>query len=78
MTYNIMKVMKDSNTDKTIKVLLLDGLSSILEIEDLDQALNMAVVLNQNSDSGWHYEVRGGGKIYQVELAEKTYRNSPE
>ena len=75
MTYNIMKKMKDPNTGQTIMVLLLDGLSSILEIKDLDKALNMALVFNQNSDSGWEYEVRGGGKIYQEELAELTHNN---
>jgi hypothetical protein len=35
----------------------------------------MALVFNQNSDSGWEYEVRGGGKIYAMELAELTHRN---
>tara|TARA_B110000196_G_C20472996_1_gene354507 strand:- start:72 stop:308 length:237 start_codon:yes stop_codon:yes gene_type:complete len=64
MTYNIMKKMKDPKTGQVMMVLLLDGLSSILEIKDLDKALKMALVFNQNSDSGWEYEVRGGGKIY--------------
>ena len=73
MTYNIMKKMKDPHTNQVIMVLLLDGLSSILEIDELDKALNMALVFNQNSDSGWEYEVRGGGKIYQMELAELTH-----
>ena len=73
MTYNIIKIMKDTATGKITKVLLLDGLSSILEINDLDKALNMAVVFNRNSHSGCHYEVRGGGKIYQMELAELTH-----
>jgi hypothetical protein len=68
-----MKKMKDPHTNQVIMVLLLDGLSSILEIDELDKALNMALVFNQNSDSGWEYEVRGGGKIYQMELAELTH-----
>ena len=63
MTYNIIKIMTDPKTGKTIKVLLLDGLSSILEVKELDQALKMAEIFNQNTDSGWKYEVRGGGKI---------------
>ena len=63
MTYNIMKVMKDSSTGKITKVLLLDGLSSILEIKELDQAFKMAGIFNQNTDSGWRYEVRGNGLI---------------
>ena len=63
MTYNIIKIMTYPKTGKTIKVLLLDGLSSILEVKELDQALKMAEIFNQNTDSGWKYEVRGGGKI---------------
>ena len=66
MAYNIMKIMIDPNTGKTIKVLMLDGLSSILEIKGLDQALKMAKIFNQNTDSGWKYEVRGGGKTIKI------------
>lgn len=77
MTYNIMKKMKDPNTGQVMMVLLLDGLSSILEINDLDKALNMALLFNQNSDSGWEYEVRAGGKIYEKELAKLTHFSKP-
>ena len=62
MTYNIVKVMKDSKSGLIMRVLLLDGLSSILEINELDKALNMALIFNRNSHSGCHYEVRAGGK----------------
>tara|TARA_R110000824_G_scaffold173618_2_gene351749 strand:- start:276 stop:473 length:198 start_codon:yes stop_codon:yes gene_type:complete len=63
MSYNIMKIMKDPVTGKVINVLLLDGLSAILDIKELDQALKMAEIFNQNTDSGWTYEVRANGKI---------------
>ena len=63
MTYNIMKIMTDQNTGKIVKVLLLDGLSEILEVKELDQALKMTEIFNRNTDSGWKYEVRGRGKI---------------
>ncbi len=33
--YNIIKTMKDPNTGKTISLLLLDGLSEILEVKEL-------------------------------------------
>jgi len=66
MTYNIMKTMRDPSTGKTMNVLLLDGLSAILEIKELSQALKMADIFNQNTDSGWTYEVRGGGKIHKT------------
>jgi len=65
MTYNIMKTMKDNGSGKAMSVLLLDGLSSVLEIKELSQALKMAEIFNQNTDSGWIYEVRGGGKIHK-------------
>ena len=48
---------------KKVCVLILDGLSSILEIEELGEALKIAEVFNQNTDSGWIYEVKTGGKI---------------
>jgi len=57
-----------------MRVLLLDGLSSILEINELDKALNMALIFNRNSHSGCHYEVRAGGKIYSKELAKLTHK----
>jgi len=62
MSYNILKTMKDPSGKKT-RILILDGLSEILEIKELDKALKMAKIFNQNSDSGWVYEVKTGGKI---------------
>lgn len=61
--YNIIKTMKDPNTGKTISLLLLDGLSEILEVKELGHAMNMVVIFNQNTDSGCKYEVRSCGKI---------------
>ena len=64
MTYNIIKTMTDPKTGRKTCVLLLDGLSSILDIKSLDKALKMTRIFNENSDSGWNYEVRGtNGKI---------------
>ena len=57
--------MIDPSGKKTC-ILLLDGLSSILEIEELDKALKMIKIFNQNSDSGWIYEVRKEGKIIKI------------
>ena len=62
MSYNIVKTMTNSS-GKKVCVLILDGLSSILEIEELGEALKIAEVFNQNTDSGWVYEVKTGGKI---------------
>tara|TARA_R110002012_G_C11333918_1_gene577422 strand:- start:77 stop:277 length:201 start_codon:yes stop_codon:yes gene_type:complete len=62
MSYNIVKTMTDPLGKKTC-VLMLDGLSSILEIKKLDEALKIAEMFNQNTDSGWIYEVKTGGKV---------------
>ena len=62
MSYNILKTMTSPLGKKTC-ILMLDGLSSILEIKELGQALKMAEIFNQNTDSGWVYEVKTGGKI---------------
>ena len=62
MSYNILKTMTNPLGKKTC-VLMLDGLSSILEIKKLDEALKIAKMFNQNTDSGWVYEVKTGGKI---------------
>jgi hypothetical protein len=44
--------------------IIVDGLSEVLEIENLDEALATAKLFNCNSDSGWLYEVRSGGTLY--------------
>ena len=64
MSYNIIKTMKHPTTGEPMVVLLLDGLSEVLEIENLDEALATAKLFNCNSDSGWLYEVRSGGALY--------------
>ena len=60
MSYNILKKMT-SDKGKTLNVLMLDGLSVILEIEEKSKAIRFAKMLNENSDSNWEYEVRGNG-----------------
>ena len=57
--------MKQTTTGTPVCVLLLDGLSEVLEIESLDEALATAKLFNCNSDSGWIYQVRSSGKVYQ-------------
>ena len=57
MGYNIMKIMTDTN-GKPVHVLLTDGLSQILHITNQKKAMEMVKVFNENSDSGWKYELR--------------------
>ena len=59
MAYNIIKIMRDQNTDKKIHVLLTDGLSQIWDIENKEEAQKIATMLSENSDSGHKYEIRG-------------------
>ena len=57
MGYNVMKIMTDAN-GKPVHVLLTDGLSQILHITNQKKAIEMVKVFNENSDSGWRYELR--------------------
>jgi len=55
-SYVIKKIMVNTRGKKT-HVLLTDGNSEILELSHKNIAERMAKVLNENSDSGWVYEV---------------------
>ena len=59
MAYNIIKIMMDPNTGKKTHVLLTDGLSQIWDIKKKEEATRIATMLNENSDSGHKYEIRG-------------------
>lgn len=54
--YVIRKVMTDKY-GKKINVLITDGHSEVLEFDNLNEAEKIALVLNENSDSGWLYFV---------------------
>jgi len=62
MAYNIIKVMMDLKTGKKTHVLLTDGLSQIWDITKKEEAVRIATMLNENSDSGHKYEIRGSCK----------------
>tara|TARA_R110000851_G_scaffold198793_2_gene349879 strand:- start:15 stop:242 length:228 start_codon:yes stop_codon:yes gene_type:complete len=59
MSYNIMKIMKDPKTGKKVNVLLTDGLSQIWTIKKLSEVNRIVHIMEENSDSGHKYEVRG-------------------
>lgn len=59
MAYNIVKIMKDPNTGKKVNVLLTDGLSQIWSISKLEEVTRIVNMMEENSDSGHKYEVRG-------------------
>ena len=58
MPYLIIKKMKDPNLGKTTFTVLNNGLSEIMEIKEKKKAKEFARVLNENSDSGWVYEIK--------------------
>ncbi len=55
-TFMIKKIMIKPNGRKT-HVLLTNGQSEILEVKHENIANNLVKVLNENSDSGWTYEI---------------------
>jgi len=55
-TFMIKKIMIKPNGKKT-HVLLTDGQSEILEVKHENIVNNLVKVLNENSDSGWTYEI---------------------
>jgi hypothetical protein len=55
-SYVVKKIMADAKGKKT-HVLLNNSQSEILEINNFVEAQNLVNILNQNSDSGWLYEV---------------------
>jgi hypothetical protein len=56
IVYAIKKTMVDNKGKKT-HVLLTDGSSQIMELKHENIAKKMVEVFNENSDSGWVYEI---------------------
>lgn len=54
--YVIIKNLATKPGEKPLKVLLLDGHSSVLEVEGFEKVQGMCDILNTNSDSGHFYE----------------------
>jgi len=55
-SYLIKKIMADAKGKKT-HVLLTNSQSEILDLDSKEEAENLVDILNQNSDSGWVYEM---------------------
>jgi len=49
----------DPNTGSKTHVLLTDGLSAIWDINKKEEAIRITKMLNENTDSGHKYEIRG-------------------
>jgi hypothetical protein len=53
----IIKKMKLPN-GQTANVIMLDSDHEVLEFDKKEDADSLAAILNENSDSGWHYVVK--------------------
>ena len=71
MAYNIMKTMYDSRGKKQ-HVLLNNGLSEILTYEDVNEAMTMVTILNDNADSRTEYEIRPTHSVSKRRLNKET------
>jgi len=58
MAFSILKTMTNNETGKPVFVLLTNGLSEIWETNNEEEAIKLAEMLSENSDSGWEYTVR--------------------
>tara|TARA_R100001510_G_C7484166_1_gene94846 strand:- start:333 stop:524 length:192 start_codon:yes stop_codon:yes gene_type:complete len=58
MPYLIIKKMNDPKTGKTTFTVLNNGMSEVMEIKEKKKAEKLVKVFNENSDSGWTYEVK--------------------
>jgi len=58
MAFSIVKTMTNNETGKPVFVLLTNGLSEIWETNNEEEAIKLAEMLSENSDSGWEYTVR--------------------
>lgn len=56
-SYVIIKNVKNAN-GVTVPIILLDGLSEVMEFSDYEEANKIAQLFEINSDSGWKYTVR--------------------
>ena len=56
LRYCIIKKMTIAG--KELNIIMLDGGSQVLEFDDKTEALELAELLEINSDSGWQYTVK--------------------
>lgn len=54
--YVVKKVMVLPNGKKN-HIFMTNGDSEVLEMDDKDDAKKLVKILNENSDSGWDYEI---------------------
>lgn len=61
-SYIIIKKVENSR-GVTVSIVMLNGLSEVMEFDNYEEANKMAQLFEVNSDSGWKYTIRRiGGK----------------
>lgn len=62
MSYVIIKLVKDSNREKELPVIILDSEDDVLEFDTREEAEEMRLRFEVNSDSGHKYRVKKIGE----------------
>ncbi len=62
MSYVIIKLVKDANREKELPVIILDSEDDVLEFETKEEAEEMRLRFEVNSDSGHKYKVKKIGE----------------
>ena len=62
MSYIIIKMVKDTNREKELPVILLDGENEILEFDTKEDAEDMRLRFEINSDSVHKYKIKKIGE----------------
>jgi len=58
MSYIIIKMVKDANREKELPVIILDSEDHVLEFNTKEEADEMRLRFEINSDSGYKYRVK--------------------
>ena len=62
MSYIIIKMVKDTTREKELPVIILDSADDVLEFETKEEAEEMRLRFEINSDSGYKYRVKKIGE----------------
>ena len=62
MSYVIIKLVKDSHREKELPVIILDSEDDVLEFDTKEEAEEMRLRFEVNSDSGYKYRVKKIGE----------------
>jgi hypothetical protein len=64
MSYIIIKMVKDATREKELPVIILDSADDVLEFETKEEAEEMRLRFEINSDSGYKYRVKKIGDAH--------------